>query len=389
MINKTANHGIRIRRYMARWGREKVTEFIDNVKRIETLIDPAKAWYEREIKEPVIRDKREYEFPRRLPIDSDRLYMDPWINPKKYIEKEHERIEKLEAARELELFKEPDKDVFGYIKDHAPLKPWQADIMSMLYEEAMYFAPQRATKTLNEGWASMIDYEIMACQGFASLGEKLSGGGIIEYAKHKMGVLGGKYSLNPYKIGFYLLLDIKERWDKGCFGSEWEDCKDRKQKEEWDLKLNLGKDKMFEVRKYYNDLTLINEFFTQEFCDKFEFFEWKHYPNGEYKIETRDAKKIKRKLLLNYLNGGLPDIRLADPNHKNRDWMLLQHFSDGRLVYEPYARATLTALYYLWHKEVILATKNKNGEEIVYICVGTDPDKDVAIISREEYDKKW
>ena len=162
------------------------------------------------------------------------------------------------------------------------MKPWQADIISMLYEEALYFAPQRATKILNEGWASFTDYVMMARKGYVGLGQKTHDSGCVEYALHKMGVLGKKYSMNPYKIGFHLLLNIEERWNKGRFGSEWEDCKDIRKKKDWDLNLGLGKEKVFEVRKYYDDVTLLSEYFTQEFCDEHEFYEWKHYPNGEY-----------------------------------------------------------------------------------------------------------
>ena len=261
--------------------------------RIQTLIDPAKAWTEREVKNPIVKDHREYFYPRRLNVNHD--YMNEWINPKDYIDSENELIKEKELERELDLFKTPDKDIFGYLKDHANLKPWQSDIMAMLYEESMYFAPQRATKTINEGWASHVDYEILARQGHVSLGQKTHDSCIFEYAMHKMGVLGSKYSTNPYKTGFSLFLDIEERWNKGQFGREWEECKNMKQKEEWDLKLNLGKQKIFEVRKYYNDVTFINEFFTQEFCDKNEFFEWKHYPNGEWKIEREMQKRLRER----------------------------------------------------------------------------------------------
>ena len=392
MMNKLANHGTRIRKYMSRWGKERVTEFIDHILRIQTLIDPAKAWTQREIREPVIKDKRDYDFPRRLKVNNDRLHMDSWINSENFIESEYKRIQKQELAKELELFQNPEKDVFGFLKDYAHLKPWQQDIISMLYEEAMYFSPQRATKTLNEGWASFIDYVLCMRQGLISLGQKSHDMGAIEYAIHKMGVLGGKYSTNPYKTGFYLLLDIEERWNKGQFGSEWENCKNMKQKEEWDLKLNLGKQKVFDVRKNYNDFTFINEFLTQEFCEKFEYFEYKHYPNGEWKIESRDAKKIKRKLLQRHVNGGLPDIRIVDPNHRNKGYMLLQHYHDmydDREIYESYARAVLTSIYYLWGREVMLATKNKDQEEYVYVCVGLDPQKDVVFVPREDYEKTW
>jgi stage V sporulation protein R len=392
MMNKLANNGDRIRKYSARWGREKVTEFIDHVLRIQNLIDPSKAWLNREIKEPVIRDSREYEFPRRLKTKSDRTHMDSWLNPQRYIDEEYKRIQDLELAKELDLFQNPDKDILGFIKDYARFKPWQADIIAMLYEEAMYFAPQRQTKTLNEGWASLMDYEFLARQGYVSLGLKSHDMGIFEYAEHKMGVLGGKYSMNPYKTGFYLLLDIEERWNKGRFGEAWEDCKTLKEKENWDLKLNLGKEKVFEVRRNYNDVTFINEFFTQEFCDKYEYFDWRHYPGGEWKIESRDAKVIKRKLLQRHVNGGSPDIRLVDPNHRNKDYLLLQHYSDSlddRALFEPYARAVMTSLYYFWGKEVMLVSANSNKEEIVYVCMGKDPEKDVAVMSREEYEKTW
>ena len=392
MMNKLSSNAARIRKYITRWGRERVTEFIDHILRIQTLIDPAKAWTERVIREPVIKDKREYEYPRRLRIAPDRLHMDSWINPKSFIDKEYKKIEENELAKELELFQISDKDIFGFLKDYAHLKPWQQDIISMLYEESMYFSPQRATKTLNEGWASMMDYEFMTRQGFCALGQKNHDMGIVEYAVHKMGVLGGKYSVNPYKTGFYLLLDIEERWNKGQFGTEYEECKYMKQKEDWDTKAGLGKQKIFEVRKYYNDVTFINEFFTQEFCNKFEYFEYKHYPNGEWKIEGRDAKVIKRKLLQKHVNGGLPDIRIVDPNHRNKNYFLLQHYRnelDDRVLYDPYARSVMTSIYYLWGKDVMLATTDRNNDEFVYVCVGTNPEKDVVLLSREDYEKTW
>lgn len=386
-LNKLANNATRIQRYMDRWGVERVIEFIDHVQRIETMIDPSKAWQERLVKDLDIKDKREYYQPRAIEPSKDKAYMYDWLNPKSFRQKEAKRIKKLEAAKELEIFASDEKDVFGFIKDHAPLKPWQQDIISILYDEAMYFAPQRITKTINEGWASFIDYEIMSRQGLVGLGQESHDCGIIEYAKHKAGVLGGKYSMNPYKVGFYLFLDIEERWNKGMFGTEWEECNNIAQKKDWDLKLNLGKEKIFEVRKYYDDVIFINEFLTQDFCDKWEFFEWKKYPNGEYKIESRDYKRVKTKLLQKYVNGGLPDIRLADHNHQGKGYLLLQHYWEGRILYQRYVESVMCSLYYLWGRDVVLATRDSDGLEMVYICSGTNPEKDIISLSREEYDE--
>ena len=31
---------------------------------------------------------------------------------------------------------------------------------------------------------------------------------------------------------------------------------------------------IFEVRELYNDVTFLNEFFTRDFCEKYEYFEY-------------------------------------------------------------------------------------------------------------------
>jgi stage V sporulation protein R len=789
MLNKMANHGTRIRKYIARWGKERVTEFLDHVMRLETLIDGAEAWTERSPKEKVIRDERTYRYPRRINLDKDRLYMEPFINTREFRQKENERISKKDAADEIGVFKEPTKNILAYLRDNAPLKPWQADIVSMLYEEAMYFYPQRLTKTINEGWAcgksdtliptdrgimklgdivenkmslkvydgekeqqvtnwfkyenrkvyrittnrgyvfegsnnhrvmtesddwlvlenaqvgdkvkiaksniwneniqpinwekdperiqlsdiahdanmtiwqvnyrihqykgekkndlldrlleqyyaqktsfmrnkrnnisipshmdidfasfigymigdghisikkrclglttgdeeqanhykrlvfslfglnctqkwdasskngrwrlnvcakelqlllsglgmktgvcarekeipdiilqspksvmaaflrayydcdgyageagvilstastklsqqvqnvlinfgiistrklqkdgcwhvsvtgafakifyaeigfnlqrkqerlkkyvfdrkwfvkekyedsivsvehigtdtvyditvedthryaahgfinhnSTVDSVIMAEQGYVSLGQKSHDHGIVEYAGHKMSVLGGKYSMNPYKLGYYLLKDIRERWNKGQFGPEWDDCTDIRIKENWDKGTKLGKEKIFEVRKYYDDLTLLHEFFTEDFCREQEYFHWKHYPNGEFRIENKDFKEIKALLMRRHLNGGLPDIRLTEPNYRGKGEFMLQHFHDGRGLYSNYIFDVLSSIRAIWGNDVYLATKDDNDEEQVYCCYGTDSQKDVEVVSRKKH----
>lgn len=388
MLNKMANHGTRIRRYMTRWGKERVIEFIDHVLRIETLIDGSKAWNQKIIRDRTLVDQRKYRQPRRLKVERQRLYMEPFINTKQFRQEENERIAKADTADEIGLFSEPTKDIMGFIRDNAPLKPWQADIVSMLYEESLYFFPQRQTKVMNEGWASLTDHEIMARQGYVGLGQKSHDCGIVEYAAHKMGVLGGKYSMNPYKLGFYLFLDIEERWNKGQFGTEWDECTDIRKKEAWDTGAKLGKEKIFEVRKYYDDLTFLNEFFTEDFCRQQEYFHWKHYPNGEYRIESRDFKKIKEGLMRRHLNGGLPDIKLTEPNYRGKGYLMLQHDHDGRPIYDPYVKDVLASLRFLWGNDVYLATKTQDGEEAIYGCYGPGPD-DVECVNRKEHIKHW
>jgi stage V sporulation protein R len=387
MMNRLANHGTRIRRYMKRWGKERVTEFIDYVLRIETLIDATKAWQPKKIKNLVTSDSRKYKFPNRLNVKDGHEYMEDYINPSDWIENQNEKIRRKEIADEIGIFSKPTKDIMGFLRDHAPLKPWQADIIAMLYEESLYFAPQRMTKMMNEGWASYIDHNIMCKRGLCGLGQETEDGGVIEYAKNKMGVLGGRYSMNPYKLGFCMFNDIEERWDKGMFGPEYENCKDIWKKQNWDTKAGLGHKKVFEVRECHNDLTSLIEFFTEEFCNKYEFFQWRLFPNGEYKIVDRDYKSIKAKLVNSHINGGLPEINLTEPNYKGKGYMFLQHEWTGRTLYQPYVAATLQALCFLWGNRVYLATKDQNENEIVWCAYGPN-DGDIQLVTREDYENE-
>ena len=96
---------------------------------------------------------------------------------------------------------------------------------------------------------------------------------IIDYADHAPGVLATSAGrLNPYKLGVELYRNIEERWNKGQFGKEWEECDDLDAKKNWDLRLGLGKKKIFEVRALYNDVTFIDEFLTPDFCREQKLF---------------------------------------------------------------------------------------------------------------------
>ena len=90
-----------------------------------------------------------------------------------------------------------------------------------------------------------------------------------------------------------------------------------------------------------------------------------------------------------YLNGGLPDIRLTDPNHLGKGWFFMQHAWDGRPLYDTYARDTITSIWRLWRNVVVLATKDTQEREYVYVCDGPNHEKDVHIMLRHEYEKEF
>jgi stage V sporulation protein R len=105
---------------------------------------------------------------------------------------------------------EPEPDVIAFLRAHGmqydeesskalEFEDWQREVMELLRREAYYFAPQKMTKTLNEGWAAYWESIMMGEEGFAEANE------FIHYADHQAKVLGSP-GFNPYKLG-------KELWE--------------------------------------------------------------------------------------------------------------------------------------------------------------------------------
>jgi stage V sporulation protein R len=221
-----------------------------------------------------------------------------------------------------------------------------------------YFAPQGQTKILNEGWASYWHSKLLT--------EKcLKDSELIDYADHHSGTMStGPGRINPYKIGLELLRNIKERWDKGQFGKEYDECDDLYKKKNWDLQLGKGQEKIFEVRRLYNDVTFIDEFLTREFCEEQKLFSYRYNPSTDYfEIESRDFKNIKEKLLFSLTNFGSPFIYATDGNYKNRGELYLVHRHEGIDLKIPWANDTLQNLFTIWtrpvHIETVIDEKKK------------------------------
>ncbi|PIU58169.1 MAG: SpoVR family protein, partial [Deltaproteobacteria bacterium CG07_land_8_20_14_0_80_38_7] len=228
---------------------------------------------------------------------------------------------------------------------------WERDILSIIREETYYFAPQGQTKIMNEGWAVFWHSKIMTEKA-------LKDSELIDYADHHSGTVammpGG---LNPYKIGFELFKDIEDRWNKGKFGKEYEECDNMVERKNWDRKMGLGREKIFEVRKIYNDVTFIDTFLTPEFCQEHKLFVYAYDLNsGEMKIATKAFETIKKKLLFQLTNFGHPIINVIDANYKNRAELLLNHVYEGVDLRMDYANETLKNLYKIWKRPANIKT---------------------------------
>lgn len=345
MVDEMANHASRVRRYMELHGEDEVERFIDRCLSIDNLID---------YNAPHIRRVRVTEDDDAPPPEPKKLrakgYMDEFINPREALELERRRLE--EAQKRSERFPpRPERDVMLFLLEHAPLRNWQRDVLGIVREEAYYFAPQGRTKILNEGWASYWHSTLMTER-------LLDPSELIDYADHHSGTMATQPGrLNPYKLGIELLRDIEDRWNKGRYGPEWEECDDYRAREEWDTGEMRGREKIFEVRRHYNDVTFIDEFLTADFVRKHGLFAYEYNPmTGQYLISDRDFKVVKEKLLFMLTNFGQPLIEVVDGNHLNRGELVLSHVYEGVPLKLDLARETLANIQHLWSRPVHLET---------------------------------
>jgi stage V sporulation protein R len=361
MIDGMANHSARVRRWMDRKGVDKVEQFIDLCHSIDNLIDPwmpframEKGSFEAGRAEAESQSEAKGES-GESPDDVGRLrsskrYLDDYINPPEFLEEQRRRKDEQEAQQKR-VPPRPERDVLAFLLQHAPLEPWEVDVLSIIREEAYYFLPQRQTKIMNEGWATYWHSKLMTERA-------LRDHEIIDYADAASGVTAmGPGQLNPYKLGVELYRDLEERWDKGMFGREWEECNSAFEKESWDKQLGQGRAKIFEVRRLYNDVTFVDEFFTEDFCRRQEFFTFaENRRSGKMEITGREFQAIKDKILGQLTNSGQPFVYVVDANDHNRGELLIGHRHEGVDLKMTYARDTLRNLERLWRRPVSLLT---------------------------------
>jgi stage V sporulation protein R len=347
MLDEMANHATTVRLFQEKHGVDTVEEFMDACLSLDNLIDLHAPAIRRRKKEAVEGTEDPSMQVQKIAAKS---YMDKYVNTPEYLESQKQRIQ-AEAESQKRFPESPERDVLAFLLEHAPLTPWQQECLSIVRDEAYYFAPQGQTKIMNEGWASYWHTKLMT-EGILTDAE------VIDYADTHSGTTavqpGG---LNPYKLGIELFRDIEERWNKGQFGKDWEECDDYLAKQTWDKKTMKGREKIFEVRKLYNDVTFVDTFLTEDFARRHKLFTFAfNERSGQNEIESREFQKVKSQLLGQLTNFGQPIIEVVDANHLNRGELLLAHRHDGRDLKADYADHTLRNLYKLWGRPVHIET---------------------------------
>jgi len=179
--------------------RDEVERFIDAVLCLEDTIDQHRAFAR-------AGERRERDAPPDLRERLDELDVSEDVRRQAFDE---EWLDDLaESERAAARLEDPHADVLAFLLEHGrqydeesgkavEFEPWQKDVLEILRTEAYYFAGQKMTKIMNEGWAAFWESLMMSDENFAEDDE------FVTYADHMARVLGSP-GLNPYKLGMEL-----------------------------------------------------------------------------------------------------------------------------------------------------------------------------------------
>ena len=351
MLDQMANHATIVRRIQERHGATEVEQFIDMCLSIDNLIDPHSPFIVRthgQASEAEIEAATLDADVGRL--RNDQRYMEKFINPPEFLEEQERKRQ--DALEQMGRFPtEPTRDVLSFLIAHAPLAKWQRQILTVLRDEAYYFAPQGQTKIMNEGWASYWHTKLMTQH-------ILTDAEVIDFADHNAGTMAMRPGqLNPYKLGVELWRHIERRWDRGQFGKAWLDCDDPRERAEWDTGAMEGREKIFQVRRTHNDISFIDEFLTPEFCEEQGFFTTTYDKRSDrWVVDSHEFHQIKAQMLEMLATRGTPRIFITDANANNAGELLLSHPHEGLDIQLDWAGQVLGNLSRIWGRTVHLET---------------------------------
>ncbi len=114
-----------------------------------------------------------------------------------------------------------------------------------------------------------------------------------------------------------------------------------------------GREKIYEVRRIYNDVTFLDEFLTPEFVEDQKLYHYRYDPaSGRMVVVNRDFDRIKQQMLFMLTNHAQPYIYVLDGNYRNRGELYLGQKHVGVDLDIKYASETLKAIHAIWGRPV-------------------------------------
>lgn len=315
MLDTVSLNAERIERYEFEHGEAEVERLLDAVLSIQEHVD-------------LYASEEEDEPADTPPARQPKPYDDLW----RYDRSAEPRSPEPHPRRSRRRPAEPGRDLLGFIRDHSPiLDDWERDVVSIVRTEMQYFIPQIQTKVLNEGWASYWHARIMRELD-------LSTDEHIEFARLHAAILQpSPRRLNPYYLGYQILLDIERRY---------------------------GEQHLFEVREVENDISLIRNYLTRELVDELDLYLYERQ-GDELVIVDKDWEAVRERLIGELGGNQTPVILVEDGDYEGNLELYLRHSWDGRKLDLDWAEKTMEHIYRLWGRRVWLETKTDDESRLI------------------------
>ena len=182
-----------------------------------------------------------------------------------------------------------------------------------------------------------------------------------------------RMSMNPYMIGSEMWKEIEERWDKGRFGMEYENCTSVKEREEWDTKDMKGRERIFTIMESYTDWFFMQDFLTPDVIEKLDLYIYRiveTVASVDYIRSEHTPEQVRDLIVASFANSGIPKIEIINGNLMGDGTMEMEHRYNGLPLDKKYTEETLRHIHRIWGCPVTLKTftedKSGNTKEIVY-----------------------
>lgn len=332
MVESMAVGAERIRAYEMRYGKEKVEHFLDAVLAIQEHIDPS-------LLRPALRwEEKEEDANRKKMAGKPGPYDDLWALDKKG--REGGSLQELFTAQKRKLPPKPEKDLVLFLQAHSPvLADWQRDVMTILWEEMLYFWPQLETKVMNEGWATYWHLRILREMN-------LTEEDAVEFAKlHAAVIQPSQTGINPYHLGLHIFENIEKRWN--------EPTEDERKR--YGRRPGQGREKLFEVRELERDMSFIRNYLTKELVEELDLYLFQKQ-GSDWVVSDTQWENVRDQLVAARVNGGFPVITVESGDYLQNGELYLKHRYENAELNIKHLEKTLPYVYQLWGRSVHLET---------------------------------
>ncbi len=283
-----------------------------------------------------------------------------------------------EAAERKRALGLPEENILYFLEKSAPLlAPWQREILRIVRNIAQYFYPQKQTKVMNEGCATMVHYTIANRLHDKGL---IDDGTLMEILHSHTNVVfqpgfdDPRFSgINPYALGFAMMEDIK----RICENPSDED-------RAWFPDFAGINDAWGTLRHAWADFrdeSFILQFLSPNVMRKLRLFHLHDQAEAEDMVvkaihDERGYRDVRKTLAKSYDIGALePDIQVVDVDLTGDRRLILHHrVADGIMLDSLEALRTLRHLANLWGYPVRLVEVDGKYDDVLKVHDDVEPD---------------